>query len=118
MFQKHDAQQDGALLRAGKWSTAAAVVGTAAAQHFVDPASTLATALHHANTGALWGLGFQLLYMLCATVYGALPTDGSITVSWRVNDRKRNSGDAKKKDEGKKKEKKKDETSENGEHDA
>ncbi|MFE2467588.1 hypothetical protein [Streptomyces mirabilis] len=93
MSEKNNAQQDGVLKRAGRWSTAAAVVGTAAAQHYVDPGSTLATALHHANTGATWGLGFQLVIMVCTAAYRALPSDGSVTLSWRVNGRKDNGDD-------------------------
>ncbi|MBL1109771.1 hypothetical protein JK361_35255 [Streptomyces sp. 5-8] len=63
------------------------MVITEAAQHYVSPASTLETVVGHANTGAIWGLGFQLVAMLGTGVYKALPSDGSFTVSWRVHNR-------------------------------
>lgn len=87
MSVRNSAQQDGVVRRAGRWSTAAAVVITEAAQHYVGPGSTLETVVDHANTGAVWGLGFQLVAMASTALYRALPSDGSFTVSWRVNGR-------------------------------
>ncbi|WP_328430763.1 hypothetical protein [Streptomyces sp. NBC_00453] len=63
------------------------MVITEVAQHYAVPGSALETVVHHAHTGAVWGLGFQLAAMLGTAVYKALPSDGSFTVSWRVNNR-------------------------------
>lgn len=89
MPEKNSAQQDGVVRRVGRWSTAAAVVITEAAQHYVDPGSTLETVVDHANTGAIWGLGFQLVAMLGRELYKALPSNGSVSanVTWGINNR-------------------------------
>lgn len=87
MSLRNSPQQDSVARRAGRWSTALAVVVTEAAQHYVSSGSTAETVIGHANTAAVWGLGFQLVAMAGTSLYRALPPNGEVTVKWRVDSR-------------------------------
>lgn len=82
MSKTSNTPRGGVIRQCGKWTTAAAVVVTEAAQRTVDPESTIGVFNDHANTGAIWSLGLQIVAMCAVNAYKTLKLRGSITLSW------------------------------------